>query len=355
MIENLVNVFNGLDGEAKTNGEPTGVSIEPQAQLPETLQPLTESQLYRLDDRTKIQILHYFQQHVKFTPIRAIDKERFELLVARNRELFKAILELPVTVGPEVGEGQAVAVAIDNQAGNNQPPANQGKYVELDGALKEEMIRCLTKNFQFLVDHQALDYDFKTDLVRANNQVVRRLMELPVKKRGDPKGAEVRPNQLKLQKWKQSMIEMQKQLQASSEVTFIFELDKIDRFFKSRTKVSSQPFGCLNIQWIIVAASSIKSPKQLELYLELGDYEQQWIACNVSASFEILHPKDSETDVLYFFNHTFSASGEGCGGPVALYDYLVNKQFVRNDGLHIKFILNITKMFFHSLPLDLLP
>ena len=357
MIQKFMNaILKKSDKEETINCQSMDESIvnEPHASPSETLQQ--SSQLYRLDDRIKNRLLHYFQQHVKFASIRAIDEDRFKLLVAKNRELLGSILKLPVTVGatPE-DERQAVGHATDH---NEQPATDHRKYFELQEKLKEDLIRCLTKNYQFLMDHQALDYDFKTRLIWANNKCINDLMELPVKKSDDLDAGAV-PNRLKIKRKlkKLDLVKMKNQLQGSSEAELMFKLANLSDFFNSGGKMACQPFYCLNAKWIIVASAKVQAPKQLELFLELQspDFQQQSVARNVSASFEILHPKSSQTDLACFLNHTFTSPGEYCGGSVALYDYLVKQKFVRNDICLIKFNMSITKLFFHSLPFDFSP
>lgn len=351
--------------------ESTGVNAamlaEPQADQ-SGQQPTVKSHLYHLEDRIKDQFLHYFQQHVKLTPFRAIDEELLEVLIAKNRELLGVILKLrlirsALNIDFDLNDDEWPAI---NHDVINQQPANPvakdkakaayRKYVELDGALKELVVGALTKNYQFLIDHRAFDYDFKAELVQANNQCILKLMELPVKEGSLIEGCAVPPSPLEveLSMMRMENHEMCKQLPAASEVASLFTVDKFCDFFQFSAKLISDPFYCKNIQWVIVAVSKVEPPKQLELYLELYRDEFMFtgkpMVCNASSSFEILHSKNSERNMNVFFQHTFTQPGEGYGGPVALYDELVAKKFAQNDVLNIKFNLNITHLTFFQMP-----
>lgn len=336
--------------------------------------PTAKCHLYQLDDRAKDQLVNYFQQHVQLAPARTIDEKHIKPLNAMNDELLKVILNLrlirsALSIRDDLNDDEWPPFANHNVIGHNQQhqqpailitngKAAYTKYVELDGALKELLVKALTICKQFLNDHQAfvIDYDFKAELISTTGQCIQQLMKLPVEESDIVEGPATSPSplEIELSEMKIENEMMCKQLRFSSEVAFMFKVDKFSELFKYGAKLISDPFYCRNIQWVIVAVSRVEYPKQLELFLELyrdeSMFNGQPMACNASATFEILHSLNSQIDMVCFFNHSYTQPGEGFGGSVALYDDLMAKKFTKNDVLNIKFNLVINELTFFPVP-----
>jgi len=126
-----------------------------------------------LDFSLRDRLVDNFNEHIATLYEKTVDDNLKNKLLKEDNELMKLIVELPMK--------QYESHLLSNQLANRQNNLDQ-PIIRLDWNQKERIVNNLTKNHQFLLNHQLISKESKTELVLENEEIIELIFKLAIKR-----------------------------------------------------------------------------------------------------------------------------------------------------------------------------